>query len=212
MALGGLTYQPPTLESGAGMAYRCPCSVNKMLQRTASGFVALIFAALLITCTSVEAQAPKAADPKEKPAAPPASQVTMPSAEGIVLLIRTTLLTLNDAVQTGNFTVLRDRAAPTFRDANTAARLGAIFSDLAQRGIDLAAVSILAPELAEAPAIDPQSKLLRIKGHFPGRPVRIDFDLLFQSVDGRWLLFGLSVQPVSHVEAVPKAEKDALAK
>jgi hypothetical protein len=176
------------------------------------GCATLTLAALLMASASAVAQAPKAADPKERPAAPPASQVTMPSAEGIVLLIRTTLLTLNDAVQTGNFTVLRDRAAPGFRDANTAARLGVIFSDLAQRGVDLAAVSILSPELAEAPAIDPKSKLLRIKGHFPGRPVRIEFDLLFQSVEGRWLLFGLSVQPVSLVEAAPKAEKDGLAK
>ena len=50
----------------------------------------------------------------------------MPDAEKIVLLLRTTLITLNDALQTGNFTVLRDMGAPGFRDANTAARLGAV--------------------------------------------------------------------------------------
>src|SRR5262245_45217622 len=39
---------------------------------------------------------------------PPAqTQVVMPDAEQIVLLLRTTLVTLNDAIQTGNFTVLR---------------------------------------------------------------------------------------------------------
>jgi hypothetical protein len=36
----------------------------------------------------------------------------MPDAEKIVLLVRTTLITLNDALQTGNFTVLRDIGAP----------------------------------------------------------------------------------------------------
>jgi hypothetical protein len=36
----------------------------------------------------------------------------MPEAEKVVLLLRTTLLTLNDALQTGNFTVLRDVSAP----------------------------------------------------------------------------------------------------
>jgi hypothetical protein len=38
----------------------------------------------------------------------------MPEAEKVVLLLRTTLLTLNDALQTGNFTVLRDVSAPSF--------------------------------------------------------------------------------------------------
>ena len=44
--------------------------------------------------------------------APPQSQVMMPDAEKIVLLLRTSILTLNDALQTGNFTVLRDMGAP----------------------------------------------------------------------------------------------------
>jgi hypothetical protein len=47
----------------------------------------------------------------------------MPDAEKIVLLLRNTLITLNDAIQTGNFTVLRDMGAPGFRDANSAGRL-----------------------------------------------------------------------------------------
>ena len=44
--------------------------------------------------------------------APLPPQVVMPDAEKIVLLLRVTLITLNDAVQTGNFTVLRDMGAP----------------------------------------------------------------------------------------------------
>jgi hypothetical protein len=68
---------------------------------------------------------------EDEPAAtqPPASQVVMPDAEKIVLLLRASLLTLNDALQTGNFTVLRDMGAPGFRDANTAARLSQSFAD-----------------------------------------------------------------------------------
>ena len=129
-------------------------------------------------------------------ARPSAQQVVVPDAERIILLIRTTLLTLNDAVQTGNFTVLRDVAAPGFRETNSAARLAGIFATLAQRGVDLAPVSIMAPQLAETPSIDPKTGMLRLKGQFPGQPVRIDFDLFYQPVGGRWRLFGLSVQPV----------------
>lgn len=168
-----------------------------MLQRMAAAlcyaFAGLAFLALL---AGASAQTPPPAQPKA-PAAEQPPQVAMPDADKLVLLLRGTLLTLNDALQTGNFTVLRDLSAPSFRDANSAARLGAIFSNLAQRGIDLSAVAILAPQLSEAPSIDPQTSMLRIKGFFPGQPVRIDFEVIYQPVGGRWRLFGLSVQPTT---------------
>jgi hypothetical protein len=144
--------------------------------------------------------APAKAAQKKKPAQPspaaqPDQQAVMPDAEKIVLLLRATLLTLNDAVQTGNYTVLRDVAAPGFRDANNAARLAQIFANLAAQNLDLSTVSVIAPQLAEPPRIDPQNGMLHLKGYFPGQPVQIDFDILFQPVGGRWRLFGLSVQP-----------------
>jgi hypothetical protein len=125
----------------------------------------------------------------------PSSQVVAPDAEKIVLLLRTSLLTLNDALQTGNFTVLRDIGAPGFRDANTAARLSQSFSDLASKGIDLSTVSIIAPQLSKPPELDQSKGMLRLKGYFPGQPVQINFEMLYQAVNGRWRLFGLSVQP-----------------
>ena len=42
------------------------------------------------------------------------------------MLIRTTLLALNQAVQTGNFTVLRDLGSPDLQSANSPAQLGII--------------------------------------------------------------------------------------
>src|SRR5262245_30824059 len=140
---------------------------------------------------------------KSKPAAqkPAASQAVMPDAEKIVLLLRTTLITLNDAIQTGNFTVMRDMAAPGFRDANTAGRLAQSFSDLASKGIDLSPTSVIAPQLTEPPGLDQAKGMLRLKGYFPGQPVQINFEMLFQAVGGRWRLFGLSVQPGPAVAA-----------
>jgi hypothetical protein len=122
-------------------------------------------------------------------------QAVMPDAEKIVLLLRTTLVTLNDAIQTGNFTVLRDVGAPGFRDANSAARLNQSFSDLASKGVDLSAVTVIAPQLTEPPALDQQKGMLHLKGYFAGQPVQINFEVLYQSVEGHWRLFGLSVQP-----------------
>jgi hypothetical protein len=142
--------------------------------------------------TLTAAQPPNEAIIKVAAALP---EVVTPSAEQTLILIRATLLSLNDALGTGNYTVLRDLAAPSFREANTAGRLHQIFSDLAGQGIDLSAVAILAPQLPQAPFID-QDKRLRISGIFPGQPVQINFDLRFEAVAGRWRLFSLSVNPV----------------
>ena len=131
-------------------------------------------------------------------------QVTMPDAEKIVLLVRTTLITLNDALQTGNFTVLRDIGAPGFRQANTAARLAQTFSDLSRKNIDLSAVTVITPQLTEPPSLDREKGMLRLKGYFPGEPVQINFELLYEAVDGRWRLFGLSVQPSSSSKTPPQ--------
>jgi hypothetical protein len=51
--------------------------------------------------------------------------------------------------QTGNFTVLRDIGAPSFREVNTAGRLAQSFSDLTRKNIDLSAVTVITPQLTE---------------------------------------------------------------
>jgi hypothetical protein len=148
-----------------------------------------------------QAEAPPPAQAQAPAAAPARPQVVMPDAEKIVLLVRTTLLTLNDALRTGNYTVLRDKGAPSFRDANSAARLGEIFSSLAASGLDLSVVSVVTPQLSEAPVLDQAQGTLNLKGYFPTKPTQIDFEVLYQSVGGHWQVFGLSVQPVKAPQA-----------
>jgi hypothetical protein len=147
------------------------------------------------------AQAPSGAAATKKEKAQPKNasapqaqrpQLSLPSAEVTLVMIRATLLSLNDAMATGNFTVLRDLASPSFREANSAGRLYQVFSNLMSQGGGLNAVAILAPTLAQPPAIDANGHL-RITGYFPGEPVQINFDLAFEAVNNRWRLFGLAV-------------------
>jgi hypothetical protein len=142
--------------------------------------------------------------PPSPAAAPPPAQTPPPvaalapppplpvSIEQALYLIRSTLLTLNDANRSGNYTVLRDLAAPDFQARNTAADLGQIFSDLRRRNFDLYGAALLAPQLAAAPAID-ADKRLRLTGFFPTRPQQINFDLSFQVAGGQWRLFGIAI-------------------
>jgi hypothetical protein len=139
------------------------------------------------------AQGKNGADTAKTPK-PSAPEPAVPSAESIVIMIRTALLNLDAAMATGNYTVFRDLAAPSLREANSAGRLYQIFSDLSAQRISLSAVAILVPKLPEPPAID-ANKRLRISGHFPGDPVQINFDLRFEAVAGQWRLFGIAVNP-----------------
>jgi hypothetical protein len=60
-------------------------------------------------------------------AAPAAPQPAQIDRNGVLILIRSTVLALDQANKTGNYTVLRDLGAPGF-PANTAARLAEIFA------------------------------------------------------------------------------------
>jgi hypothetical protein len=110
---------------------------------------------------------------------------------GVLILVRSVLLALDQANKTGNYTVLRDIAAPGFR-VNTAARLAEIFAKLREDKLDLSGVAAVDPQLSLAPQIEANG-LMRMAGFFPSVPAQVNFELLFAPVDGQWQLFGLSV-------------------
>jgi hypothetical protein len=143
-----------------------------------------------LTATRLMGEEPKA--PASQSAEP---KPLMVSVEQGLYLIRSTLLTLNDANRSGNYSVLRDLAAPSFQAKNSAADLAENFSDLRHRNFDLFSVAVAAPQLTSVPTID-ANKMLRLTGYFPTVPLQIHFDLLFQNVGEQWRVFGISVATV----------------
>jgi hypothetical protein len=140
---------------------------------------------------------PRAGTPSQQPLSasphqPPTNQSLPVSIEQALYLIRSTLLTLNDANRSGNYTVLRDLAAFGFQAKNTAADLALSFTDLRRRNFDLFAVALTAPQLTTPPTLDGEGRL-RLTGVFPTTPLQIAFDLLFENAGGQWRLFGISV-------------------
>ena len=55
-------------------------------------------------------------------------------------------------------------------------------------------------QASPAAAID-QNKRLHISGFFPGEPVQLNFDLIFEVVANQWRLFGISVNPTRSATA-----------
>lgn len=145
---------------------------------------------------------PRAAAPAPAQSAPPAQRIAAkpaqpapiahPVAAQIQFLVRTSLLTLNDANRSGNYTVLRDVAAPSFRDRNSPADLSQIFAEMRRAKLDLSMAAFMAAELDDQPSIDGERRL-HLKGHLPTEPNRIVFDLVFEAVSGHWLINSISI-------------------
>jgi hypothetical protein len=121
---------------------------------------------------------------------------------GVLILIRSSLLALDQANKTGNYTVLRDIGAPGFQ-SNSAARLGEIFAKLRNDNLDLSGVAVIDPQLNLLPQIEANG-LMHMAGFFPSVPTQVNFDLSFAPVSGQWRLFGISVSIGQSGPAAPE--------
>jgi hypothetical protein len=131
---------------------------------------------------------------KQSPQAPAKAQVAgqkIPDDQHLIVLITSTLLALNQANLTGNYSVFRELGAPGFQLSNSAGKLSDAFADLRQRNFDLSPIAVLQPSLVRRPEIT-SNGMLRLSGFFPTVPERLNFDLIYQRVDDRWLLFGIA--------------------
>ncbi|MEO5756585.1 MAG: hypothetical protein ABIQ51_06985 [Mesorhizobium sp.] len=143
---------------------------------------------------------------------------------GVLILTRSTLLALDHANKTGNYTVLRDLGSPNFQ-ARSAAELGEIFANQRKQGFDFSAIAVLDPQLTLLPQIEP-SGMLHMAGFFPSAPLQINFELLFEPVNRQWKIFGVAVnltpggprapdkppaEPAKPVAAAPQPEPPSIA-
>lgn len=127
----------------------------------------------------------------------------LPNPVTMNLLIRSTLIALNNANKSGNYSVLRDLGAPAFQQLNTAASLAEQFQRLRKTNVDFAPIFYFHPNLSSNPAIE-SNRFLRLKGYMPTKPSRINFDLLFQRTKSDWLLVAIKVDTS---KAVAKTSK-----
>ena len=151
---------------------------------------------------------------QQRPVAP-ATQSPKPAnidRNGTLILIRTTLIALDQANKTGNYSVLRALGAPDFQANNSPERLAEIFAKQRAQGLDLAGVAAIDPQLTLLPQIEPNG-MLHMAGFFPSVPAQVHFELLFSAIEGQWRPFGISVDlrsaspaapPQSNVQPQPK--------
>lgn len=136
---------------------------------------------------------PAQAAPVVPSGAQQASQALNLDPKTVLMLVRSTLIALDQANKTGNYSVLRDLGSPDFQRMNSDAKLAEAFAGQRSTGLDLAAALVLEPTMTFAPQAD-KNGLLRLAGFFPvNGDMKLNFEILFQGYDRRLLLAGLSV-------------------
>ncbi len=163
-----------------------------------------IFALGLAITASAFAQQPAAPSPVQ-------SAVPLPSELELAKMIWSTMAAVDHANRAGNYSVLRDLSAPGFQIANDAAKLTQIFASLRASNVDLSNTMLLAPTYRGQPRMV-QADILQVQGFFGLRPTAISFDLYYQWVQGRWRLFGISINPAQIATMQPGAPVAAKAK
>jgi hypothetical protein len=121
------------------------------------------------------------------------AQNKVPSERTLEVLVKTSLMSFNDANITGNYTVLHDKLSKPFRQEFPPERLKETFKEFSEKNIDIEAVVALKPAYEPPPSIDSEGKLV-VKGYFPTEPIRVNFNLAFIPSDGEWKLIRLNVK------------------
>jgi hypothetical protein len=117
----------------------------------------------------------------------------VPSAKDQEVLIKTSLLSLNDANMTGNYAVLHAKLSKPFREQFSPDRLKQSFKEFADKKIDWEAVVAMSPVPTKDPHIDGRGALV-LRGYFDAGAKHVVYALDFIPSEGEWKPIKLNVR------------------
>lgn len=117
---------------------------------------------------------------------------SVPDENTLARLVWSTMVALDNANRTENYSVLYRLGSPEFQQRNTPQQLAQSFTALRQNRVDVGRAILTTPSYY----IPPQTLRdgsLRLRGGFDYRPNSIRFDLVFKNIGGGWTLSAISV-------------------
>ena len=131
-------------------------------------------------------------------APPAAADDKLPSPLIQEVLIKASLLTLNDANVTGNYAVLHAKLAKPFREQFGPDKLKQAFKEFADKKIDFDVVAAKSPIVVKDAQIDERGAL-QLRGYFDVSPNRVRYELDFIPSEGEWkpIALNVDVKPVA---------------
>lgn len=122
----------------------------------------------------------------------PACAIQMPSDGEQDVLIRTTLMTFNDANMTGNYAVLLAKASRQFQSQVTVEKLTSAFAPFRTNELFFENIISARYDTTEKPAIDAESALVLV-GTFKTEDMQVKYKLRFVQNGKVWKLLGINV-------------------
>jgi hypothetical protein len=168
----------------------------------AQTFLAAALLAADGTSAFAEADRPGGLAPSPPSSAQPGGEVLLnpaplgpglPREDIMEAIVKSALMSLNDANTTGNYAVLSARLHPDFRQQVPVERLATIFAAFRTNKINLAPLLVHKPVYTDGPKIDGQSMLVAV-GYFETRPWLTNFDLIWRRDGDQWLLWKINVR------------------
>lgn len=117
---------------------------------------------------------------------------TVPTVRPLEALVKSVMLSFNDANMTGNYAVFHARLSQPFRQQVSPEKLRENFRQFVEKSIDLDIVAAMQPIYNQPPLIDNDGRLL-LKGYFATEPTRVNFEMDFIPADGDWKLLRINV-------------------
>ena len=124
---------------------------------------------------------------------PAHAQDKIPSALQQEILIKASLLTLNDANVTGNYSVLHAKLGKQFRDQITPDKLKQAFKSFADQKVDWDLIAARTPVATSEAKIDNRGALI-LRGYFDTKPSRLTYELDFMISEREWKPIMLNVK------------------
>jgi len=115
----------------------------------------------------------------------PASAQKAPDPTMQEVLIKSTLMTFNDANVTGIYTVLHAKLSKPFRDQFSPEKLKQAFKVFADKHIDFEIIAAKKP-ISYADATVDDRGVLALAGYFDTTPSHVYYDLKYIMSDGEW--------------------------
>lgn len=150
--------------------------------------IIFVVAALSISGMSI----PEASHSQTTSQAQIQSQYALPNENTLARLVWSTMIALDNANRTNNYSILYQLGSPSFQKRNTPAQLSNIFSLLRANRVDIGRTVLSTPNYYTPPNILPDGTL-RLRGGFDYRPKSIRFDLIYANINGGWQINAIAV-------------------
>ena len=122
----------------------------------------------------------------------PAFAADIPDDDSQDVLIRTTLLTFNDANMTNNYAVMLARSSQQFQQQFTTDKMTAAFEIFRKNKLFFEEVATADYDSSEKAVIDKEGALVLV-GVFKTDDLQVKYNLRYVQNDGAWKMIGLNV-------------------